>query len=188
MAEELLSEKLKIATLAAHQQLEKQLVLQLRSMHSKEDYILILQWFYSYFAGLEKKIIHYISSEQLPDMPQRRKSGNLLLDLTVLDGKIPTIATNNYLPEITNQHQAFGALYVMEGSTLGGQVICKMIEKKLGTNTGQFFFQGYGDHTQTMWTLFKQVLDGQPGQDLIIKSADETFVKFSSWITRSIAH
>jgi heme oxygenase len=188
MAEELLSEKLKIRTLAAHQQLEKQLVFQLRSMHNKEDYIHILQWFYSYFAALEQRIICYINSEQLPDMPKRRKSGNILLDLTALHGKIPMMAPEEYLPEITNLFQAFGALYVMEGSTLGGQVICKMIEKLLNLNTGMSFFQGYGDHTQAMWTAFRRVLDEQPEQDLIIKSADETFIKFSLWITRSIAH
>jgi heme oxygenase len=187
MAEELLSEKLKIMTLAAHQQLEKQLVFQLRSMLNKEDYIRILQWFYAYFAALEQKIILYIGSEQLPDMPQRRKTGNLLLDLTILQSTIPLIASDSYLPEITNKPQAFGALYVMEGSTLGGQVICKMIEKQLGFNTGISFFKGYGDNTQQMWTDFKQVLDEQGDQDLIINSADETFIKFSDWITRSIA-
>jgi heme oxygenase len=188
MAEQLLSEKLKIRTLVNHQQLEKQLVFQLRNIRNKEHYVRVLQLFYSYFTALEHKISRHIGTAELIDLPQRRKSENLLLDLNAIYGKIPLIAPDDYLPEIIDQAQAFGALYVMEGSTLGGQVIAKMVEKQLGLATGTTFFKGYGDQTLKMWNDFKLVLDAQPDDEKIIRSADATFAKFSLWITHSISN
>jgi heme oxygenase len=186
MAGQLLSEKLKIMTLANHQQVEKQLITQLRSMRSHDDYIGVLQCFYAYFTALEHKVHRYIGVQQLPDMQQRRKSGNLLLDLTALNGNIPPIAPDNYLPAILNQAQAFGALYMMEGSTLGGQVICKLVEKQLTLATSLSFFRGYGDNTYQMWNDFKSVLDMQREEDAVINAANETFAGFSSWLSRPI--
>jgi heme oxygenase len=188
MPEELLSENLKIKTLASHQQLEKVLVIYLKSMRSKEDYIHILQFFYSYFSALEHKISLFIGTGELPDLAERRKSGNLILDLKVLNGRIPVIAGDSYLPEINSIAQAFGALYVMEGSTLGGQIIVKMIEKELGLSEGVSFFKGYGAETFLFWTQFKQTLDIQPDHEAVIQSADATFAKFSQWISNSRLH
>jgi len=62
-----------------------------------------------------------------------------------------------FLPEIKNTAQAFGALYVIEGSTLGGQIIKKMVQKQLCMegNNGLSFFDGYREATSDMWQVFK---------------------------------
>lgn len=47
--------------------------------------------------------------------------------------------------------QSLGALYVMEGSTIGDKIISKMIEQQLKTEFMAFtFFMGYGDQSANM--------------------------------------
>jgi heme oxygenase (biliverdin-IX-beta and delta-forming) len=182
----MLSQNLKKETIFNHQQLEKKLVSKMREMQNVDDYTSLLQVFYSYFGGVETLVNSHIDIKQLPDYAQRRKTQQLVSDLTALDANVPLAADAEYLPIITNNAQALGAMYVMEGSTLGGQIIKKMIHKQLGIEADGAisFFNGYGDHTVKMWDTFKDVLDRtetQETKDIIIATANETFQKFSEW-------
>lgn len=113
----MLSENLKEQTLARHQELEKKLVGKMRAMQSLDDYVLLLQLFYSYFGGLEILINSHISAKILPDHVERRKAGLLSSDLLLLKAKTPLLASDHHLLDISNFAAALGALYVMEGST-----------------------------------------------------------------------
>src|ERR1700753_1100409 len=130
----MLSEILKQETLSAHQELEKKLVAKMREMKSLDDYARLLQLFFAFFGGLEKLIEPYIDEGILPDYPERRKTAAIVADLELLNSAIP--ATADELPEVTGTAQALGALYVMEGSTLGGQHIRKMLARQLRTEEG----------------------------------------------------
>lgn len=92
----------------------------MREMKSIDDYVLLLQSFYSYFGGLEKLINRHIRLHILPDYQQRRKADLVAADLSTLGAKVPLMASEDCLPKIANTAEALGALYVMEGSTLGG--------------------------------------------------------------------
>lgn len=182
----MLSENLKEQTLIKHQELEKKLVGKMRSMQSVIDYALLLQLFYSYFGGLENLINPHISAKTLPDYIERRKAVLLSSDLLILKAKTPMFASDDHLPNITNTAEALGALYVMEGSTLGGQIIKKMLGKQLGIaeNYATSFFNGYGDDTMKMWASFKSALDklnSPETNEQVINSANQTFQKFSEW-------
>jgi heme oxygenase len=185
-----LLEKLKTETLSNHQQLEKNLILRLKGMDNTADYIKILQIFYGYFSALENQINKYIGAEQLPDHAERRKTLSIKNDLQALQGAVPEQALGVDLPEITNKLQAFGALYVIEGSTLGGQIISKMISKQLGmdTDAGLSFFKSYGEETMPMWSTFKNTLEQQASTpqavDDLVNAANETFLKFSHWMDK----
>ena len=63
---------------------------------------------------------------------------------------------SSYLPGIENEVQAQGALYVLEGSTLGGRGITKMLLRQCPWLTLQklTFFNGYGAGTGPMWLSF----------------------------------
>jgi len=79
-----------------------------------------------------------------------------------------------------------GALYVIEGSTLGGTIISKMIKQQLAIpdNKGLSFFNGYGSETEKMWQDFKLFLDRplKPAEEaVVIRSANDTFNKFGQW-------
>ena len=62
--------------------------------------------------------------------------------------------------EFDNEHEALGAMYVIEGSTLGGNVIAKQLSKIEGFEEVTFnFFGCYQENTGPMWKNFKEVLD-----------------------------
>jgi heme oxygenase len=183
--------QLKSETLSNHQQLEKNLIVKLKGMQSPEDYISILQNFYAYFGGLENQINHFIGADELSDYAERRKTQSIKDDILALEGVVPEKAAADDLPEIGNLLQAFGALYVIEGSTLGGQVISKMISKQLSMDGVEAvsFFKSYGEDTMTMWKKFKTVLEHhaatQEDADVITGAANETFAKFRLWMERN---
>jgi heme oxygenase len=59
-----------------------------------------------------------------------------------------------------------GAMYVMEGSTLGGQYIADHVEKSLGLQpgSGNAYFRGYGLRTGAMWKQFQAQLTELPDE------------------------
>ena len=52
--------------------------------------------------------------------------------------------------------EGLGALYVIEGATLGGQVITRYIQSalKIDATNGGRFFAAYGDRTGLLWRDF----------------------------------
>lgn len=185
----MLSEKLKEHTKQHHQLLEKKMVVQMKSITTQTDYTKLLSLFYSFFGGLELVIDRYIDTTLLPDYSQRRKSAALANDLLELSAQLPLFALKNDLPEIKDHIQCIGALYVMEGSTLGGKIIAKMMMQQMNvTNmSGLSFFYGYGEQTMAMWQIFKQSIDiplSGTEQEIIIQSANDTFLQFSNWFDK----
>ncbi len=72
-----------------------------------------------------------------------------------------------------------GAMYVMEGSTLGGQYIARHVEHVLALTPGQgdAYFRGYGEQTGSMWNAFRDVLGtvSDAHTDLVIAAAKAMF-------------
>ncbi|MCJ8210851.1 biliverdin-producing heme oxygenase [Mucilaginibacter sp. RS28] len=182
----MLADVIKEQTTAHHQGLEKKIISRLKSLSSAEDYINLLQLFYSYFGGLEDQINHQIDQSVLPDYEERRKTSSLSNDIQALGGNPASKAVNGALPEITTIPQAVGALYVIEGSTLGGSIISKMVSDRLGLQDGLSFFNSYGSKATEMWERFKTYINTQAWQpaeeQAIIASAQNTFLKFNNWI------
>ncbi|GAA4092184.1 biliverdin-producing heme oxygenase [Mucilaginibacter panaciglaebae] len=186
----MLADKIKEATLQYHQQTEKVLVGKLKSMRSKRDYIDLLTLFYGYFGGLEKHIERYINASNLADYENRRKTSAIADDILTLGGAIPALTAEDQLPEIDNYLKAFGALYVIEGSTLGGQIISKMVQQHLhiADGKGLSFFNSYGGQTEQMWSSFKETLNGiamtPQDEEMIIEAANQTFINFKGWLDK----
>jgi heme oxygenase (biliverdin-IX-beta and delta-forming) len=176
----MLSTNIKEATKSAHQQLEKQVVLRMKAIRSNEDYAEFLKCFYAYFSTLEKAIAPYITSEVLPDYAERRHASFLKSDIEALGGSVDRLPIAT-VPVITNSLQAMGALYVMEGSIMGGSIIVQMLAK-FGITKGVSFFSGYGETTHAMWGKFITALNAQAitadDEAVAITTADETFNHF----------
>jgi heme oxygenase len=184
-----LADQLKYDTLFHHQQLEKLIVGKIKSMDSVKGYISLLGHFYSFFGGIEDSITADLVAPYLDDYHTRRKSEKLANDIIGCGGKIPAKAAKTALPAINSAAEAMGALYVMEGSTLGGQIISKMICRQLNFTGEQClsYFIGYGGQTETMWLRFKQSInkiDESAAPDLI-SAANDTFIKFKAWIEKN---
>ena len=75
-----------------------------------------------------------------------------------------------------------GRMYVMEGSTLGGQLLARHVEAQLGLTPGEgdSYFRGYGEHTGERWREFKAILQALPDSetDTVIASAKNMFQLF----------
>jgi heme oxygenase len=181
-----LSEKLKTSTLIEHQDTEKLLVERIKSVHSKEGYVQILKIFYGFFAPVEQLVRQFITSSDLPDLPKRSNVAKIKDDLKALNYLQP-ITLSAMLPNIENQCHAAGAMYVQEGSTLGGRHIAKMIAGRIDSPEGTLtFFQGYKDMTDEMWEAYKAYLNStfitESDSKQVINGAKQTFEKMKEWI------
>jgi heme oxygenase len=182
-----ISDRLKTFTTSSHQKLEKSVVGLIHTLQTSKDYSYLLGLFYSYFGGLERLIEPQCIEKYMSDYDERRKAKLILEDLSALHVSNSELCEKNQLPIIDTPFRALGALYVMEGSTLGGVYIVKMIQKKLSGKENIFhFFSGYGDRNPLMWNRFKNALDHSTADEeemtLILYGAEDTFHSFYEWI------
>lgn len=83
---------------------------------------------------------------------------------------------------------ALGIIYVLEGATLGGQMMAKQLKISLGLNDreGLMFFNGYGFETAQMWSSFKvqtcDLVRTSKESDVMLEAALETFTALSDWM------
>ena len=87
-------------------------------------------------------------------------------------------------PSLTGDGDYLGALYVVEGSTLGGAFIARALAPIAGEN--RRFFLGHGGENGRLWRGFVarlDRLDAAPEQaDAAERAADLTFAAFERWM------
>jgi heme oxygenase len=181
----MLNEQLKESTQPSHQELEKKMVSLIKKINNRQDYVKFLKLMYGYYSALEKRVQEYVSDMEIE---KRRKAERLLEDISYFESTITTDMCNE-LPPITSHAEALGAMYVMEGSTMGGKIIAKMIKGQAGIDgpSGFSFFNGYGEDTGRMWEEFKAFLN-RPFDEMeklnLILTANRTFITFYNWIDK----
>ncbi len=130
-----------------------------------EDYKKIINTNYLMLLHSEDKIFNSLSgnfSEKL-QLNDRKK-------LPLIEKDLSSLALENRTAsqtlEFENEHEALGAMYVIEGSTLGGNVIAKQLSKTEGFDNVTFnFFGCYQENTGPMWKNFKEVLDNEVSEE-----------------------
>jgi heme oxygenase (biliverdin-IX-beta and delta-forming) len=185
LTQDTLSQVLKKETRFEHENAEKLLFPSLNALRTADDYVRLLKTFYGYFAPLEQLIEKHISTADLPDIRSRGNAKHIIADMKALGMDELSLPLCRDLPQIENTDQAFGALYVLEGSSLGGRMIRKMLlsHQFLQLNDEQVqFFNGYGEETASRWKLFQSCLDQRSEKLLIISSAQVSFYLFEQWI------
>ena len=177
---------LKEQTAAAHEAAEQQLLPHLSSLDHYNDYSRLLKMFYGYFYPLQTEISRFVGPDVLTDIAERRTATALLKDLQAIGADTSALPVCNHLPNIHSLPQALGALYVLEGSTLGGVVIAKMLRSHPRLHfdeTNLNFFQGYGKATAARWKSLQQVLNSYGGEEEpMIRAANETFTCLNAWM------
>lgn len=127
---------------------------------------------------------------RLPDWPERLKTPAIAADLCWLgatNADLLRIPRCSLLPLMSDLSSLFGALYVTEGSTLGGQLISRHLQQSLGLApaSGATFFSGHGDKTGTKWRTFTETLCGMAtphNESVIVQSAVDTFRMLWLWL------
>ncbi len=184
----MLSQEIKDATRVAHQQLEKTVVYRIKAIRSEQDYAGFLTCFYAYFRAVEEAIAPFITPEVLADYAGRRNSSYLKKDIGALGDDVDLLP-EAIAPGINSAAEAMGALYVLEGSVMGGPYVVQMLRKH-GITKGFSFFSGYGEGTGSMWQAFTDALnaaavtDGDKRQAL--EKAAETFGRFEEVFARNL--
>lgn len=166
----MLLEKLKEDTRPLHDQVEETMEsrLILNKDFSITQYVQLLQRLKAAHDALEPAILDFegISSHpQLEAKHRLSKRHALVMDLFLLNGKGEAkIAKSTF----QNEQQAWGAMYVLEGSTLGGAMIHKHLQS-LGWDTPAFnFYSYYGKETGSKWKTFKQVITALSNQSALL--------------------
>ncbi|MBK1897625.1 biliverdin-producing heme oxygenase [Chryseobacterium paridis] len=130
-----------------------------------DDYKKIINTNYLMLLHSEDKIFNSLNgnfAEKL-QLDQRKK-------LPLIEKDLASLALKNqaatHTLEVNNEHEALGMMYVIEGSTLGGNVIAKQLSKTEGFDEITFnFFGCYQENTGPMWKNFKEVLDTEVAED-----------------------
>jgi len=176
---------LRSETQAHHSALESRIPLMDPAL-SLAGYRRLLARFYGYYLPLEARLVAWSKAEARGlDYAERVKVSELECDLIALGDTAGTIARLPRcaaLPALTTEAEALGCLYVVEGSTLGGQVITR----RLLAENGVAFFNGYGAETGPRWKAFGAWLEERASQldqdDAIIEGANETFRTLGEWL------
>jgi heme oxygenase len=187
-------EQLKGRTRAEHIEIEIALDL-MRDDFLLADYRRLLERYFSFYAPVEARLACMLSSVQPGlDFEARRKLPLLRADLEALGAGSPdALALCDALPPLHTPAQALGCLYVLEGATLGGQVIGQHLRRRLGLTQalGARFFHGNGARTVEMWRSFRHVLTGFAADaeatdttDVMVESANATFRSLRRWCVR----
>jgi heme oxygenase len=183
----MLTEELKEYTEDVHHASEKKMIVALRQITTTEDYLRMLNWLYGFYAPVEEMIRKYLTKDNFPDIDRRSRAEYILWDIRESGLPIPEPERCEWLPVIDSFHSALGAMYVLEGSTLGGRIIAGMIARSLDSTRCLSFFNGYGAETIHMWSTFKTYLN-QPfsthERREIITAAEDTFLTFKNWIEK----
>ena len=110
-------------------------------------------------------------------------------DLLSFGASTTALARCQHLPRLDSVAEVLGCLYVIEGASLGGQIIAKHLKANLGLTpeTGASFFSGYGASTGDYWLAFKtlltEVATTLDQDDQIVRSAKSTFQTLGDWLS-----
>lgn len=180
--------RLRDQTRTEHDAIEAALGLMAASL-TLDTYRRTLERFYGYYRPVEEAV-HAAGGwdSRGLDLGEWRKTPLLEADLLVLGVDTPQrLPLCLQLPSIVSAAGAFGALYVMEGATLGGQFISRHTRQTLGVTpeAGGRFFYGYGDRTGEMWQTFRAALVAfaatEEIQNGVVEAAVETFRTLREW-------
>lgn len=184
-------QRLKQATRERHAHLEAQLPL-LDPGLSHDAYRRFVGRFLGYYAPLESRLL---SSPWWGPIglayAERRKTPHLVRDLVALGSTPAALAQVEQcreLPDVASSARLLGCLYVIEGATLGGQIITRHLNTHLGltAQSGAAFFSGYGAQTGSRWKAFGTQLTAyvqhSGGDDEIIAGANQTFATIDRWL------
>lgn len=118
-----------------------------------------------------------------------RRTALLQADLRALDVEAGFVAALSTCPPpgLTTAEAAWGTLYVLEGATLGGQVIARHIAATLGIGPGNgaAALVPYGDQAGPQWRAFKAALEATApdlDQDAVVDAARAAFTRLDDWM------
>ncbi len=177
-------------TRAMHDRVERRLDL-LRPDLTRLEYLHTLQRLYGFYHPLEARLLALKEWSALGmTLEERRKVPLLeadLLSLGMTGALLDALPRCQDLPRVVTLAQGLGCLYVVEGATLGGQVLTHYFQRQVPKQSWSFsFLSGYGDQTGGMWKAFVEQATSYATipaiKQSILASATETFLSLERWL------
>ncbi|WP_345465797.1 biliverdin-producing heme oxygenase [Deinococcus carri] len=177
--------RLKQATQDQHQEVEALMPVMQPSL-SLEAYARLLRQLQGVVEPLEARLLTLTLPAPFGIGLRLKKAPLLMRDLAALPATPPVRLAP---PPLAGVPEALGALYVLEGATLGGQVITRHLRRHLGLTPerGGAYFHGYGPDTGRMWQAFGEAMNrwGTVGEEArVIGGAQMTFRAFGDALRR----
>lgn len=183
--------RLKDETRASHAALECQMPLLDADLRAA-DYKQMVQKLYTYHKPLEALLLASPGFAKIGvDYSGREKTPRLARDLMAIGVSARDVEQMHQcesLPPLADPSHIFGCLYVLEGATLGGQIVARHLQASLGLTpeTGASYFSGYGAQTGPQWKTFCALLTAH-AEHLddttdILAGAHATYETLSAWM------
>ncbi len=179
--------RLRIATAAQHERLDCALAYVIDAALTRDRYVDLLDAMLGFYAPFEQQLASWHASG-VPGLPVIHRARLLARDLQALGRDPRAAAVCTALPVLSSVDHAAGAMYVVEGACLGGQVIARTVRANLGIDEGSglAFFIGDGRHTGARWQRVLAWLDARDRDegmgDEIVEGARRTFVAMTEWL------
>ncbi|MFP2931664.1 biliverdin-producing heme oxygenase [Pyxidicoccus sp. 3LG] len=162
-----------------------------------DDYRRHLEALHGFYVPLEAQLASRLGAEEPALRAHERWKVPLLEeDLRALGHDAASLARLSrceQLPPLPGIPEALGCFYVLEGSTLGGQLILRHLRRHFASvPVGDFaFFRAYGEEVGPMWRAFGEALTHAAARAAsddfdarVVKGAQDTFDAFGAWLTR----
>ncbi|RKG88890.1 heme oxygenase [Corallococcus terminator] len=190
-------QRLKTETRPHHERTEG--VVRLMDAHlTPADYLRHLEDFYGLYVPLEARLAGPLAEVGPALVLESRWKVPLLEEDLRAQGhdtaSLARLPRASPLPALPGLAEALGCAYVLEGSTLGGQLILRHLTRHFGTDArvGTFaFFRAYGDEVGPMWRAFGAVVaqaseraSSDTFDAAVIQGARDTFDAFAGWLMR----
>ena len=182
--------RLREETRPQHERLERELGLGARAP-ARARVLELLFRFHGFFTGWEPAVQVQLRDEAF--LTPRMKLPMLRRDLASLGLSPREIERIPVCPDPASfscAAGAMGSLYVVEGSTLGGQIINRRLAGASWLPAeGLTYFRSYGPAVGEMWRAFRDKVEqtSSPGaDDRMLHSARLTFARLESWLCRGM--
>jgi heme oxygenase len=184
--------RLRAETAHLHAQIEGVVPL-LRPSLDRGAYRAYLARLLGYLRPLEARLAAFGPAWQSHglDFEERRKAGLLVADLGALGltaVELDLLPECTALPRLSSLDEAWGCLYVLEGSTLGGQVILRTLGPRLQLSPGHglAFLGAYGEQSGARWSELTAALGrlDASGCDrgAVVRGACDAFATQMAWL------
>jgi heme oxygenase len=155
---------------------------------SRSDYRDLLARLYGFHIAFDAEMTKApLDLARALDLAGRGRAGLIADDLAGLGAEPRRIAALPRclgLPALRSEGDFLGALYVVEGSTLGGQFIARALEAAVGDN--RRFFLGHGGEHGRLWRSFVARLDRLDAEPALAADAERSalaaFAAFERWM------
>jgi heme oxygenase (biliverdin-IX-beta and delta-forming) len=174
---------------AAHGELDETLHL-IDRLSSMQQRAAVLAGYHRLHHAAEAAIAPFLGAIADLDFAARRRCQMIAEGIGIHSREpLPDLAARF---DVSTPAEAFGALYVLEGSSLGGRVILKELKRRGVSLAGLGFLDPYGFNTGPRWRAFLAILDrevqsGEQQSDAIT-GALNTFAFAKSCLCKESTH